>query len=50
MIFATQLCHRGNRGNEELATIFDALTFEHPKELEDGWEEDLCTECHRYLY
>lgn len=48
------ICHtivsQGQPGNEELATIFDALDFIHPKELEDGWEEELCTECHRYLY
>lgn len=48
------ICHtivsQGKPGEEELTTINDALDFAHPKELEDGWEEELCTECHRYLY
>ena len=48
------ICHtilsQGKPGNEEFTTINDALDFTHPKELEDGWEEELCTECHRYLY
>jgi hypothetical protein len=48
------ICHtivaQGAAGFEELATIKDALEFIHPKELEEGWEEDLCTDCHRYLY
>ncbi|MCG8306026.1 MAG: NapC/NirT family cytochrome c [Cytophagales bacterium] len=48
------ICHtivsQGKPGHEELATVKDALEFVHPKALEEGWEEELCTECHRYLY
>ena len=48
------ICHtivlQGKPGEEEFSSVADALDFIHPKELEDGWEEDLCTECHRYLY
>ena len=41
---------QGKPGEEQFSSVADALDFIHPKELEDGWEEDLCTECHRYLY
>ena len=48
------LCHtivlQGKPGEEEFVSVQDALEFVHPKELDEGWEEDLCTECHRYLY
>jgi hypothetical protein len=48
------LCHtivlQGKPGEEEFTSIEGALDFIHPEELEEGWEEDLCTECHRYLY
>jgi hypothetical protein len=48
------ICHtivyQGNPGNEQLGSIKEALEFQHPKDLEEGWEEDLCSECHRYLY
>ncbi len=48
------ICHtivlQGKPGEEQFTSVADALDFVHPKELEDGWEEDLCTECHRYLY
>ena len=48
------ICHtivlQGKPGEEQFTSINDALDFIHPKELEEGWEEDLCTECHRYLY
>ena len=48
------ICHtivlQGKPGEEQFSSVADALDFIHPKELEDGWEEDLCTECHRYLY
>jgi hypothetical protein len=48
------ICHtivlQGKPGEEEFTSVADALDFVHPKELEEGWEEDLCTECHRYLY
>ena len=52
-----------NSDNEELTTYFserfnpvhslkkeDALDFVHPKKLKDGWDDDVCSECHRYLY
>jgi hypothetical protein len=48
------ICHtivlQGKEGEELFSSVNDALDFVHPKELEDGWDEDLCTECHRYLY
>ncbi len=48
------ICHtivsQGKPGEEELALFNSDLPFQHPVELEEGWEEDLCTECHRYLY
>jgi len=48
------ICHtivlQGKPGEEQFSAVNDALDFVHPKELEDGWEEDLCTDCHRYLY
>lgn len=48
------ICHtivqQGKKGFEQFSSIKDALDFVHPKNLEDGWENDLCTECHRYLY
>lgn len=48
------ICHtivlQGKPGQEEFSSVADALDFIHPKELEEGWEEELCTECHRYLY
>ena len=48
------ICHtivaQGKSGFEQFASIKDALDFVHPKDLEEGWEEDLCSECHRYLY
>ena len=48
------ICHtivlQGKEGDEQFSSVSEALDFVHPKELDDGWEEDLCTECHRYLY
>ncbi len=48
------LCHtivmQGEPGREQFASIKEALDFIHPKELKEGWEDDLCSECHRYLY
>jgi hypothetical protein len=48
------ICHtivlQGVQGKEEFTSINEALEFLHPKELDEGWQEDLCTECHRYLY
>ena len=48
------ICHtivlQGNPGKEQFSSVTEALDFIHPKDLEDGWEEDLCTDCHRYLY
>ena len=48
------LCHtivlQGKEGEEAFSAVNSSLEFEHPKVLEDGWDEDLCTECHRYLY
>ena len=48
------ICHtivsQGTPGSEQFTSVNSALEFIHPKELEEGWQEDLCTECHRYLY
>ncbi len=48
------ICHtivvQGIPGNQQFVSINDALEFVHPEELKEGWEKDLCTECHRYLY
>ena len=48
------ICHtiamQGTPGNEQFTTINGQLDFVHPTELDEGWEEDLCSECHRYLY
>jgi hypothetical protein len=48
------ICHtivlQGTPGQEQFTSITDALDFKHPVELEEGWEEDLCSDCHRYLY
>jgi len=48
------ICHtivsQGSPGSEQFANVNDALDFIHPKKLKDGWDEDLCSECHRYLY
>ena len=48
------LCHtivrQGPPGSEQLAAFNSALDFIHPKELEGGWEGEMCTDCHRYLY
>lgn len=48
------ICHtiilQGKDGDEQVGSMKEALEFMHPKELEEGWQEELCTECHRYLY
>ena len=48
------ICHtiivQGVSGKEEFTSIKEAMDFIHPVELDEGWEKDLCTECHRYLY
>ncbi len=48
------ICHtivaQGEQGQEEYAAVHEDLEFVHPKKLKEGWEEDLCTDCHRYLY
>ena len=31
-------------------TTFGLYGYPYEDEDEEGWEEDLCTECHRYLY
>lgn len=48
------ICHtiimQGKEGEEMIAGLNEALDFIHPKELDDGWDEGLCYDCHRYLY
>ena len=48
------ICHtivlQGKPGEEQFSSIKESLEFIHPVELDEGWEKDLCTECHRYLY
>jgi hypothetical protein len=49
-----KICHtivlQGQPGQEQFATLADNMDFVHPKELKSGWDEGLCSECHRYLY
>jgi hypothetical protein len=49
-----EICHtivsQGKQGQEEFALLNEDLPFIHPVELEDGWEGELCSDCHRYLY
>jgi hypothetical protein len=48
------ICHtiilQGKAGEEMITGLDDAMDFVHPKELEEGWEDGLCYDCHRYLY
>ena len=48
------LCHtivqQGTPGAEQFGSVIETLEFIHPKALKDGWQDGLCTECHRYLY
>lgn len=48
------LCHtlvlQGKSGSAEFTSVQNSLEFVHPVDLDEGWEKDLCTECHRYLY
>jgi hypothetical protein len=48
------ICHtlvlQGKPGSAEFTSIQNSLEFIHPVDLDEGWEKDLCTECHRYLY
>jgi len=48
------ICHsinvQGAVGEEMVVGLTSTMDFVHPKELEEGWEEDLCADCHRYLY
>lgn len=48
------LCHtivqQGKVGDEQFGSIANSLDFVHPKQLDEGWDEDVCSECHRYLY
>ncbi|MBU8891673.1 MAG: NapC/NirT family cytochrome c [Bacteroidales bacterium] len=48
------LCHtivmQGRVGEESIAFVNDSLEFIHPVDIEGVWKEELCMECHRYLY
>ena len=48
------ICHtivfQGKPGEEEFTSMEEELSFIHPKELKGDWEDDLCYDCHRYLY
>jgi hypothetical protein len=48
------ICHtivlQGKEGEELFSSVNGAMDFKHPRELDEGWEEDLCSDCHRYLY
>ncbi len=48
------ICHtivlQGKPGEEQFANLNEAVDFIHPKKLKGGWEDDLCYDCHRYLY
>jgi hypothetical protein len=48
------ICHtivaQGKEGEESFSGMNEPLEFEHPKKLRGGWEDGVCTDCHRYLY
>ncbi len=48
------LCHnilqQGTPANPQVALFNQSLEFQHPVKLKDGWQDGLCTDCHRYLY
>jgi hypothetical protein len=48
------LCHtilqQGPVGNSISASFGESLDFEHPIPLDEGWIDDMCSDCHRYLF
>lgn len=48
------LCHtimqQGTPDNPQVALFNESLEFVHPVKLKGGWNEGLCSECHRYLH
>jgi hypothetical protein len=47
------LCHeiveQGTTDALQSTTIGQALAFEHPVDIDDAWQEGLCTDCHTGL-
>lgn len=48
------LCHtiiaQGVPDTMSLGSIFNPLEFVHPNDPNEGWKDDLCSECHKDLY
>ncbi len=48
------LCHnilaQGTESNMQYATSFEPLEFEHPSDVGDAWQTELCSMCHTALY
>jgi len=48
------LCHtilvQGKTDSLQVSPFNQSLEFKHPVDIKDSWKENLCVECHRYLY
>lgn len=48
------LCHnikaQGTAGNMQYANVDSLLEFEHPVDIGDAWQTELCSACHTALY
>jgi len=48
------LCHnmkaQGTAGNMQYANVDSLLEFEHPVDIGDAWQTELCSTCHSALY
>lgn len=48
------LCHnilaQGNLGDIHYSNSFEPLEFEHPVDIDDMWQTELCSMCHTALY
>ena len=48
------LCHtilsQGNADSMQVTSLNSSLEFRHPIDIDGEWKNNLCTECHRYLY
>jgi hypothetical protein len=48
------LCHKimsqGKSDSLQVSLFNQTLEFKHPIDIKDSWKQNLCVECHRYLY
>jgi hypothetical protein len=48
------LCHnimlQGKTDSLQVSEFNQTLEFKHPLDIKDSWKQNLCIECHRYLY